>query len=321
MGGTASKVTSTVCQLCDAQDATPFFASGRDEPQADGADLLRCRRCGLVYAARLPAVETLAQQYDASYYAEVLGSTCTEGNTTSVARYFDTLLKQIEAHRSPARLLDLGCATGDFLVAAQKRGWSVTGLEVSPYAADQARQRGLAVLTGSLETVSPALDQYEVVTLWEVIEHLPDPLGELRRIRRLLAPGGLLAVSTPNVYGLSTSLFGRRSVIFKPSEHLFYFSRQTLLQTLSAAGFRVVMARSHLVFVTNFLAALRRPGPRAGESGGAVRLSPTRKRIYGAVFGLLHGTGIGALGVACANMILNRLGLGDGLVVFAEAAE
>jgi 2-polyprenyl-3-methyl-5-hydroxy-6-metoxy-1,4-benzoquinol methylase len=314
-------MTPIHCHLCGADEAAPFLARGGDPLTGGTADLLRCRRCGLVFAARLPAVETLAQQYDESYYSEVLGSTLTEGNSASVARYFDRLLKEIEVHQPPARLLDLGCATGDFLAAAEKRGWVGAGLEVSPYAAEQARRRGLKVLTGSLETVGGALDRYELVTLWEVIEHLPDPLGELRRIRPLLAPGGLLAVSTPNVYGISTRLFGRRSVTFKPGEHLFYFSRETLRQLLNAAGFRVVMARSHLVLVTNFLAALRRPPPAGGEAGGAVRLSPARKRLYSVLFGLLHGTGLGVFAVACANGLLNRLGLGDGLVVFAEAAE
>jgi SAM-dependent methyltransferase len=143
------------------------------------------------------------------------------------------------------QLLDVGCATGDFLdVMRQYPGWEVCGVELSDYASRYAREQlGLDVRTGTLESAQFPEAVFDVVTLWDVIEHLPDPLGTLRQIHRLLRPGGLLVFNTPNLESLDARLFKAYWIGYELPRHLHVFSRRTLLTLIEIACFRLVDMR------------------------------------------------------------------------------
>lgn len=137
------------------------------------------------------------------------------------------------------RLLDVGCAAGFFLEAAATR-WEVTGVEFSPYAADFARRTlGHRVLTGDIASVDLDAASFEVVTLWNTIEHMSDPVNALARVAEVAAPGGLVVITTGNVSGP----IARRSLpewdLMAPPEHLFFFSPQTITRLLHEAGLTV----------------------------------------------------------------------------------
>jgi SAM-dependent methyltransferase len=139
------------------------------------------------------------------------------------------------------RLLDVGCATGFFLEAAQARGWNVQGLEVSAYAADYARQRlGLAVDIGSIASPPPGLGEFDVVTLWDVIEHLERPDQALRSIRGMLRPRGLLVISTGDYGSLLRRITGRKWRLFADPTHRFFFDERTLRALLVETGYGVI---------------------------------------------------------------------------------
>lgn len=314
-------MTKPICYLCGGQEVIPFSLGRASELYVRTRDLIQCTQCRLVFTAIRPEVSDLASQYDATYYSDVLGSTCASQSSTLIARYFGPLLDQIGLYRRSGQLLDIGCATGDFLIAARDRGWTVTGIEVSEYAARQARSRGLNVLAGPLARAEKNLGIYDVISMWEVLEHLTDPLDELERVRAHLAPKGILAISTPNVYGLSTYIFGRRSVTFKPNEHLFYFSRETFARILETAGFRILFLKTHLLLLSNFLVAWQRGKAGPDELQAEVHLSVRQKKVHNSLLSLAYGTGLGTIGVAAANHILGWSGLGDGLVAFAESMD
>lgn len=142
--------------------------------------------------------------------------------------------------RGPRRLLELGCGTGVFLAAARHAGWEVDGVEVSAYAAQRARDRGLDVRTAAVEDLRPTAAAYDCVALWDVIEHVRDPAAVLQAAGAALRPGGILALSTGDVTSLCATLSGPRWHLFNLPEHLFFFSPAALRRLLAAAGCQVV---------------------------------------------------------------------------------
>ncbi|MEW6251617.1 MAG: class I SAM-dependent methyltransferase [Planctomycetota bacterium] len=137
------------------------------------------------------------------------------------------------------RLLELGCGTGVFLAEARRAGWEVEGVEVSAYAAERARARGLPVRTAALEGLAFAPTVYDCVALWDVIEHLRDPAGVLAAAARALRADGVLALSTGDVTSLCARLSGPGWHLFNLPEHLFFFSPAALERLLRSAGLQI----------------------------------------------------------------------------------
>ena len=138
------------------------------------------------------------------------------------------------------RWLDVGCATGDFLRCASDTVDSVHGVELSPVAARQAASRGLQVLVGDFLNVPARSVPIPVVSMWDYIEHVPDPAANLRKAADLLHPGGYLALSTGNVESLLARVTGRYWHLMIPPRHLYFFSPTTIRRLLAAAGFDLV---------------------------------------------------------------------------------
>ena len=127
------------------------------------------------------------------------------------------------------------------MLVARAAGWETWGVEVSAWAGDFARrQHGLRVHTGMLASTGFAARSFDVVTLYDVIEHAADPMALLAEVRHLLAPGGLVHLVTPNVAGKLASLLGRRWYHYKPGEHLYYFAPRTIKRAMECAGLQAV---------------------------------------------------------------------------------
>jgi SAM-dependent methyltransferase len=138
----------------------------------------------------------------------------------------------------PGVVLDVGCATGQFLQAMGQHGWQTAGVELSDYAANYARDvAGLDVRTGTLEEVELPSDSYDVVTLWDVFEHVLDPKATLAEIGRVLKPGGWVVIHTPNPTCLEAKLFGANWIGWERPRHLHLYTPQVLSNYLREAGF------------------------------------------------------------------------------------
>jgi len=131
---------------------------------------------------------------------------------------------------------------GFFLAAAAEQGWEGKGVEISAWAVREARQRfGLDVRQGSLETVELPPASFDLITMWDVLEHLPDPKGALLRCGSLLKDGGYLALTTPDTEGFLRKLTGRKWVEYKKiPEHIHFFGKATLRALLLQCGFNTV---------------------------------------------------------------------------------
>jgi ubiquinone/menaquinone biosynthesis C-methylase UbiE len=136
-------------------------------------------------------------------------------------------------------LLDIGCATGAFLSAARARYW-VTGTDVSLAACQVAAGRSLPVTVADATRLPFAPDRFDVVTMWDTIEHLADPRTALSEVARVLRPGGTLVLTTGDVQSWCRRLSGRRWHLYTLPEHRYFFSAATLDTLLSQAGLRPV---------------------------------------------------------------------------------
>jgi len=143
------------------------------------------------------------------------------------------------AHRAPARLLDVGCGTGDYLAGMTGLGWDATGVEFDEAAVAAARRHpGLKVLAGSLADQHFPDDAFDAITLSNVIEHLPDPLGTFAELKRVLAPAGRLVIITPNVNALGHKAFGRCWRWLEPPRHLYLFNSAVLSALAGKVGLK-----------------------------------------------------------------------------------
>lgn len=200
----------------------------------------RCGDCGVVFiggAAPAPS-ESL---YGERYYRWLEGN---EALARGVKlRTFDRWLGRVERHASPGRLLDIGASLGFGLEAAAARGWRPVGVEVSDFARERAlaEKRGAAVYK-SLGDIEPGGGAFQAATLFDVVEHLYDVDEVLRAIHGLLAPGGIIALTTPNVESWLARAMGSSWFHVKPLEHPFLFSPRALARLLRKHGFEPLEA-------------------------------------------------------------------------------
>lgn len=146
----------------------------------------------------------------------------------------------VESRVRAGRILDVGCGRGHFLAAMSRRGWSVLGVEPSARAAARAREEyGLPIHAGTLRDMGRSAE-FDVVTLWHVLEHVTDPAALLDDAWHVLRPDGLVVIETPNVDSVDRRLFGRHWTGWDPPRHLHLFGPRILAQILVRHGFTEV---------------------------------------------------------------------------------
>jgi SAM-dependent methyltransferase len=177
--------------------------------------------------------------------------------------YLDCLADYLAKDLPAPRLLDIGCAHGFMLDAARQRGWEVVGIEISP-AASTARARGFTVYDRPLEQVNLPGGSFDVITAIDVIEHVPDVRRFTLELYRILKPGGVLLIVTPDV-GSSTAKIMKNAWPHYKQEHLGYFTKGSLSMLLRRSGLTVRSIRCGRKYITfdYALGLLRRytPGP------------------------------------------------------------
>ncbi len=222
----------------------------------NGVRIVRCRRCALLYRQDMPS--DLGKLYQEAYYrAEDTDQERWAGSGDYIKdhdrllRVFDEHIADLERLERPGSLLDVGCALGFLLEAARRRGWSVTGSDISAFAAQYAqREFGITVHVGTIDSVNLPEAAFDVVTAFEFIEHVPDPRSALERLRKCLREGGLLVLTTPNAGSWRARLRPARFPGFCDQTHLTFFTAGTLKRFLSEAGFETVEIRSEVSVVT-----------------------------------------------------------------------
>ncbi|MBI4366268.1 MAG: class I SAM-dependent methyltransferase [Deltaproteobacteria bacterium] len=221
-------------------DLAERFRSSGDERLADR--LVACRHCGLQYVSPRLTAETILAGYAAGEDPAFVSQTAARERT------FRRCLDLLERYwrQPPGRLCDIGTAGGAFLHVARARGWEVSGCEPNRWLCDWGRrQYGLTIHAGDVFALPAAPAAFDVLTLWDVLEHTASPRAVLARCHEFLRPGGLVAVNYPDIGSLVARAMGRRWV-FLLSVHLYYFTRRTIARLLHDTGFTIVGFRPHL---------------------------------------------------------------------------
>lgn len=213
------------------------------EQEHEESYLVRCPQCSLVYLNPRPAKDRIGYYYPATYQSDML-RLLAKGKTSRAARLG---FEMVRRRRTPVlkdggRVLDVGCSNGAYLNALREQGWEVEGIELDSEAAEYARSsRGLTVHQGDAESVLARIpgEQFDVVTMWHLLEHLFDPAAALANVHRILKPGGILMLEVPNFQCPLARVFGRYWFPLDIPRHLFHFTPSTLKSVLSRAGLEV----------------------------------------------------------------------------------
>ena len=231
------------CNLCGETDTRTMF-------HKNGVDFVRCRACGLEFVHPLPDMQAMHALYSSARYYSTdnisqYGYDDYVRNKHLYVNLFNRRLDDILVYTGGqrGRLLDVGCATGVLIELARLRGWQVSGVDVSEYATGIARDYyNLDVFTGELAQAAYPGEHFDVVVMDDVVEHVADPSALVAEAHRVLKPGGLLTINTPNRAGLWHLLMGHRWFHYKQTEHTYFFSPRVITRLLEAHGFRVLDA-------------------------------------------------------------------------------
>jgi len=216
-------------------------------PAHDGEfRVVECARCGHVYVnPRLPPsrlYEMYQEEYWSSDRAKDFGYTAYLADADLYLRTYAMRSTVLDAYKpQPGRVLDVGCAAGFFLKVMHAKGWQTTGLEISQPMVDYAREQLLLpdMRRGDLLSADLPPASFDVITLWDVIEHLERPDLHLARARELLKDDGVLLLETQDVSSRFARLMGKRWQHYKHEEHLYHFHPESLGRLLAELGFEV----------------------------------------------------------------------------------
>jgi 2-polyprenyl-3-methyl-5-hydroxy-6-metoxy-1,4-benzoquinol methylase len=225
------------CTLCGSSIFAPRWDCGV-------FSFVECRRCGLIQQNPQSEPEAVAARYDEAYlryeeqnqfaYRDLELLALGDVDLDAAAA---PLFERARAEGRRPRVLDVGCATGALLAALRDRGWEPQGVEISAAQASYGEARfGLPIRASTLEAAAFPGASFDLVHASHLIEHLNEPASFLDEVARVLKPGGLLILTTPNASGLQARLLGPkwRSAIY---DHLYLFSSKSLAALLVARGF------------------------------------------------------------------------------------
>ena len=232
------QIEKIICPLCGRGVFDKFWAM-------TGYRLVRCRNCAMVWDYIPP--EKLLEQYDSSYFIN-------DNPKGGYANYFEGMrinkktfeirLNRIAKKVKKGYFLDVGCALGDCLVIAKKQGWKrVFGVEASEYAKRICAEKKVKIIGNTLDQTKFPKDYFDAIAYQDVIEHITNPVTELKLVLNILKKGGYVFIVTPDISGVWAKILGPLWYHYKPKEHVSYFSRETIKMALKKAGFDDITAR------------------------------------------------------------------------------
>jgi SAM-dependent methyltransferase len=223
---------TVTCNLCGMQDADAMAPGG-------AFPMVRCRGCGLVYLNPRPTAGSLLSLYVDYHARHGQDRAAWDRLMDGVFREAAEVLCKTAHGPGPRRLLDVGCGFGGFIAMMQRRGWEVEGLDPSPTAVAAAHVLGRPVRLGTLDALRDGHQDYDAVTMFYVLEHLPDPMGTLRQAWSLLGPGKTLLLRVPHTTPIVRLLapLGVGGALYDPPFHLYDFSPGVLRTMLQRVGF------------------------------------------------------------------------------------
>lgn len=288
----AASLSLRPCPLCGSALFRPVF-----EP------IKKCLGCGFCLVNPLGDFrgENETEDYFLNEYLPL--HLANRENSLAERRAHIAAIKRYFRLSSHPRHLDVGCALGSMLQEAKAAGWDSVGVETSEFAAKYATEHtGCPVHAGTLQKAAFPPESFDVVTLMDVIEHVPEPSELMGEIHRILRPGGVVFIVTPNFSSFFVWLYGREAYGVWPKHHVVYFQPSTMAKLLRGVGFATTITGSKDFYGDNVRRLLRRNGARADAEikaafGGRTSLGQLRQLV---------------------NRVFMHVPLGDKLIAFAQ---
>jgi len=242
----------TVCNLCGSEDYRVRYTGTTDQDMkkllrsysATGnfvskETLVQCNQCQLIFTnprlRRDLILKSYTDEEDPLYISQADGR----------IKSFKACLKKIMRHKERGRVLDIGAAAGFFLKVAKDTGWETYGIEPSKFLSDYGnKEYNVNIHNGTIEDAPFYVQQMDVITLWDVLEHTFDPKHVLMKCNQFLAKDGLVVINYPNIGNWMARLAGRH-YWFILSVHLYYFVPKTIREMLSQTGFEIIEQGPH----------------------------------------------------------------------------
>ena len=243
-------VPDNTCNVCGSTQTAQALVAGNRHGRHD---LLperefvyrRCSDCGNLFLTGV----TFDSAYYATYYPEDYYSAESAGRgplnqaVRVLARYSHARKRRLivrHTARGPGRLriLDIGCGAGEFLAALPPAAFDRVGLEINPNGVAAARSKGVDVIHGDIRSLAPDTQPFDIVTLWHVLEHVPDPAALLAAIRRIKKDSGVIVFAVPNTESLGFKLGGALWFHLDAPRHVFLPRVQTMHWLLRHCGYR-----------------------------------------------------------------------------------
>jgi len=249
------------CPVCDGDRIEGGYDLGEFE-------VLSCSACRTAWRSNMYTPAQVAAMYEDEPYEEhpFFGYDSDAESLRKVPRYrrFEHALEVLERELSARRLLDVGAGAGTFMAIAAGRAWDVHGVEMNASLCREAeRVVGPGrMLCGAFEALDPNEQRYDVITMWDVIEHVLDPAAFVARAQRMLRPGGVIVVCTPDeestlvrtgkaILRASGGRFAYPALALHPRYHTFFFSGTSLENLFAARGMTVVESYSQAAFAAH----------------------------------------------------------------------
>ncbi len=218
------------CPCCSKEfsDSTFLFKKAN-------ANYYKCNNCQLVYQNPQPVYELTEEIYDGEHYHErYINSSYIYFPTSKI--YLDEINKELKNRIYPSgtNLVDIGCGIGYFLYIAKQNNYKVLGIDISKWASKYAKEKfDIDVIAGNFLEMNIKENEYDIVTLWQTIEHLPNPNDFIKKIFFILKPGGYICIATPDVNSWIAMFYKKHWNCFMPDEHISLFnfnSMKTILE-------------------------------------------------------------------------------------------
>ncbi len=202
-------------------------------------DLSRCKDCDFIFSQPYPPVE-ISEIYEKVVDPEYVEEE--EGRSGNFRNILKTLKKIVKPE---GRFLDVGCATGILMNLAKKEGWDVYGVELSEWAVEEAKKRyGLEIKKGDFSEIDFPENHFRVVTLIDIIEHVPNPKEVIEKTLKILEKGGVSVIVTPDIQSFTAKIMGEKWWHFRPA-HIGFFSKKNLFYLLRSKGFEILKLKRY----------------------------------------------------------------------------
>ncbi len=231
----------SACPICNSTRIAALSNYSKDY-------LVKCSGCSFVFASKIPSEKELVAHYNTYPRSNSISA-------ITIKRYHE-LLDKLEPFRKNNTLLDVGCGDGFFLETAKKRNWLVYGTEFTDVAIQLCKEKGIQMQQGKLNPKNYDAGFFDVITSFEVIEHINNPIEEITHFTTLLRKGGAVYVTTPNFNSFSRFYLKQNWNVIEYPEHLSYYTQKTLCYLFEKHQFSTFTFESTGVSLTRISSSL-----------------------------------------------------------------